>query len=180
MNLSNFTLSDNDAITWCVNALDKACTTENELHIRQNMIGDVPWSMKNILRNKSRCASGFISTLSLDDTLVGIAGCEKTSEIFPNSIQFGIRLWVNPQFRGKIGTLSLLLAPAVDWASQEKAIVWASFNSDRQAMLRMIQVRAKESSEHISELWTGFKHLPEQVLVFNTQQWIAYKDFSKL
>ena len=179
MELSNFSVFDSDRVKWCQKLLDTVKTCEREEHIWQNMFGDVPWSLKNILVNRSRCSSGFISVMTEDERLIGIAGCEKSTHVFADGIQFGIRLWVHPDYRDA-RIPSALLQPAISWAQSEKTVAWTSFNSDRSAMLRMIRVRAAESNTNISNLWLGFEQLPSQQLVHNTLQWVAYKDFSKL
>lgn len=176
MELLKFDFSDVHAVQRVIEGLNGVHFVETEENILTNAVGDVPWSLKNILKNRSRCANGFFTAAFEDDMLVGVVGCDRTDVVFPNSIHFGIRLWIHPEHRTK-RVPSALISPALELAQQEKKIAWTSFNDSRAAMLRLIKIRATDENESVSQLWTGFQHLPEQVNIYNTDQWVAFKDF---
>jgi hypothetical protein len=166
-----------------VNQLYDAMQYEEEEHIRENMIGEVPWSMCKFLLPDSSldgrgrfCDNGFFVTAEDGDTLAGIAACEINDLVFPQAVQFGIRLWVHPHYRAeRIPTL--VLGPQLEWAEKMKRIAWTCFNEDRTPMLRMIQVRAHDKRPEVAKLWSGFQSLHEKRLINNVMQSVAYKTF---
>lgn len=156
-----------------------ALTCEQEVHTIENMVGDVPWSMLSWLRTKSRLTSknGGISAAYDGTQLIGICGHEQNDLIFSEALQFGMRLWVHPDRRGQF-IPSKLIAPALEYAEAQCMTAWTSFNMSRFAMLRMIDIRSKSGDSLISTQWTGFKTLPDRVLLNNVEQYIAFKDFA--
>lgn len=176
MELIKFDFSDAKNLERVASALETVRSVETEENILMNAIGDVPWSLKNILFNKSRCANGFFTAAFEDDLFVGIVGCDRTDLVFQGSIHFGIRLWIHPEFRTK-RVPSALISPALQLAQQERRVAWTSFNDDRAGMLRLIKIRATDEDSGVSTLWQGFQNLPEQMSIHNTLQWVAFKDF---
>lgn len=141
------------------------------------MIGDVDWSMANLILTRSRMGNGFITVAYDNDELAGIVGCDVNDLVWADSVQFGIRLWVNPKLRGS-RLPTLLIEPSLKSAKALRVKAWTSFNDDRFAMLRMIDIRSKDNDGRVSSLWSGFQSLPDKVLIHNTPQYVAYKDFS--
>lgn len=177
MEIKSFKLSDERVCRTISTMLrDSVCASETDSHIEENMIGKVAWSMTSILRNKSRCANGFITVAIDNDALVGISGCDVSDLVFPNSIQFGIRLWVHPDYRDQRLATSLI-TPTLKYAQDNKIITWASFNDDRSAMLRMIRIRAADSNPEVAKLWSDFQLVNEPIILFNTSQRIAFRNF---
>jgi GNAT superfamily N-acetyltransferase len=176
MELIRFDFSDHKSLARVKAALETVRSVETEENILTNALGDVPWSLKNILVNKTRCTNGFFTAAFEEDLFVGVVGCDRTDLVFPNSIHFGIRLWVHPNFRTK-RVPSALISPALQLAQDERRVAWTSFNDDRAGMLRLIKIRATDGDAEVSSLWQGFQHLPEQMSVHNTLQWVAFKDF---
>ena len=163
------------------NSLVEACKSEPDSHILENMVGDVSWSMKTFLLEQSRFYNnGFVTVCAINSELVGIAGCEINDQVFKRSLQFGIRFWVKPQYRGTRGLLSDILRPQLLHAKSLGKIAWTSFNLDRTAMLRMISIKATSDRADIGELWDGFEVLPKTQILNNVEQSISYKDFGKL
>lgn len=140
------------------------------------MIGDVSWSLMSIFENKTRCSNGFFIAAFDDAKFVGISGCDCTNVVFDDSVQFGIRLWIHPDHRTK-RVPSALISPSLEWARQKRTKAWTSFNDSRAGMLRLIKVRALDDDPAVAQLWSDFRNLPEPVEVYNTRQWIAFKDF---
>ena len=170
--------SHSNAKEWLVSALDDALREEKDDHIIENMVGDVPWSMKSFIQSSSRFSGNGFVTFAIDDgKLLGITGCEKNGMVFPESVQFGMRLWVRPSER-HLRLPSKMIEPQLSWAQRQGCKAWTSHPEDRWAMIRMIQQRSKDKDPRIAEMWSGFQTLPDQVLLNNVMQKITYKDFS--
>ena len=174
----SFKTSDRTISLITLLCLEKAMKDEKESHIAENMVGDVTWSLKYYLDQQTRFANnGYISVVMDGDNLIGIGGCELNDLVFPDSLQFGIRLWVHPKYRHeRIPTT--ICSHHLKFAHAMFKTAWTSFNPDREAMLRMIAIRAKDSDPSVSQLWADFKVLEEKVMLNNVVQSIAYKNFS--
>lgn len=159
-----------------IELLQIAAETEPEAHIKENMIGLVPWSLVSQLASQTRYADpGFITSCIIDGRLAGICGCEVNDAIFKPGFQFGMRLWIHPQYRAIARLPSALIAPQLQTAAELNLPAWTSFNNDRSAMLRMIKIRAADDDARVRQIWTGFEFLSEPVLLNNTVQHIAFK-----
>lgn len=150
---------------------------ENDPLIVTNMIDvDTSWSLLNQMRDGRFEENGFLSVVSFGDMFVGIGGCERSHQVFPDSINIGIRCWVHSDFRAK-EIPSIILAPQIQWAQDEKRVCWMSFNHSRKWLTR--HVRKKKHSENpiTRQRADGFESFPEPVIVNNVPQWITYRNF---
>lgn len=157
-----------------------AISAEQDKKIIENMVGDVDWSLSTWLRGGARLSrgrGGCSVVYGGSGELLGISGWEYSDKIFPNSIQFGMRLWVHPDCRD-LGIPSLLCKHGLELAAGARHIAWTSFNESRSAMPRLLSKRARTGSLEQRQLWEGFKTLPHQQLLNSVFQWITYKDFS--
>lgn len=158
--------------------LRAALEHETDEHIKENMVGPVNWSMRQYLESENRFGdNGYITAAVEGTTLVGIGGAEFSNQVFPKSVQFGIRLWIHPDHRNE-RIPSLIIGEQLKFAEGMKCVAWTSFNPDRESMIRMIAIRSKDKDPDIAKMWSGFKTLEEKVMLNNVLQSIAYKDFS--
>lgn len=179
MNLEVGLISAKEAFT---SLFDKLLSTiekeEVDDHIRENMIGDVSWSLKNYIKNKTRFClpMGGIVYVTYQQEIVAISCMEKNDSLMKDAVLIGVRMWVRKDFRGKFLHSLYLLPEQEKWAKESGAKrVFMTFNeSSRKSLYRHILDRDHSGSTYESR-WDGYQSLG--LVQFNyTQQYVIYKE----
>ena len=146
-----------------VASLEVSLDDEADLKIKENMIGDVPWSLKSwVLTNKP----GLVIIASYKDyrTLdsISVAYVDRLVSMPGEGLRIGCRLWVSRPSRS--GYLpSKHISYGVNHARALKYdYVWTSFNEDREALVRRIQILSKAEDEELKRVWDSWI-LPDNV-----------------
>lgn len=151
--------------------------SDNDPLIVKNMIDyDTPWSLVNQIKDGRFMSNGFMTVMTDERGIAAISGCERTNQVFVNSINFGIRTWARKDLRAS-GVLARVTEPHVAWAAQEKLICWASFNESRSSLVRFTMKRKHATDPVVRSVCADFKQLPEPIMVNNVKQWVIYRDF---
>lgn len=149
---------------------------EGDPLIVENMIDpNTPWSVINQMKNGRFEDNGYVSVITEGDRIIGFSGCERSDQVFTNSINIGIRFWIHPDHRAR-GLIAVIINSQLSLAIEEKKICWLSFNDSRKSLIKYIQQRQHADSDHVRAVSSGFVPLKEPVIVNNVPQWVMYRD----
>lgn len=151
---------------------------ETDLHILENMIGDVSWSLKSYIKDHSRFThpDGGIVHICHQGEIIAIACMEKNDSLLEEAVLIGVRMWVKKDFRGQFLHSLYLLPEQEKWARKVGAKkVFMTFNEDsRKSLYRHILNRDHSGSSHESR-WDGYQSLG--LVEFNhTPQYVIFKE----
>lgn len=151
---------------------------ERDEHIKENMIGDVSWSLKSYIKYRTRFFSpqGAVVYLVDKGEIVALSCMEKNDSLIKNAALIGVRMWVKKDYRRQfLHTLHLL--PAQEkWAqSQGLTRVFMTFNVDSRKSLYFHIINRDHSGGPYEDRWQGYQSFG-QVEFNHTPQYVIYKE----
>jgi hypothetical protein len=153
---------------------------ETEEKIKTNMIGNEGWSLKSMIgRSEFDLPKGRLQ-VSYDGKVLTSISCMYRTEgvVSENEYRIAARLWIHPAYRNRLYPSVYHVLPALQFAALQKAQhVWTSFNQDREALLRRMNILSSTSGE-LSLIWSDWK--AKKAFLYGEIQLITYKDLSAL
>lgn len=179
----------------CVDYIDTALRTrtigeiqdavdefEKDQKIRTNMIGDVPWSLVNWIRATDKLTSGKgqLNLTYNEDRELTSASATVVEKVNPNGVieeaRLCARMWVRPDFRNHQMVAKYHTLPGMVFAAQEKIrFAWISFNTDRENLIRRIEMLKHNSDPMVARIWRDWTVQKGLATVNNVPQFLLYR-----